>query len=505
MDEGPRMMLREGAEMAEENHRLLFGSGSRGLTDLLFTTHDCLIVRDRDDRIILWNRAAEQLYGWPMSEALGRVPEALLKTRSPRPFPEIASALSATGRWEGELAHTTRAGRTVVVASRWSLQTDEEGRRYAVLQLERDLTEPRRAQEELRETREELERSTNERLSELSAANEALLESEARFRQVAEAIHDVFWLTNPSRTSVIYVNPAYEELWRRSCQSLYADPRSWLGAVHAEDRPRLRQFFAKQRVSEAHEQAYRIVRPDCSVRWVLDRGFPMRDNAGGRSRVVGIVRDVTNRKELEQGILAISEREQHRLGQDLHDDLCQHLAATEILSKALQQQLQAAPLAVKAGEIAQLIRTAITHTRHLARGLAPLELEARGLICSLQALAARTSELFRVQCSFEGAATVTVQDPTVRTHLYRITQEAVTNSIKHGKATRIKILLAPTPEGGQLTIQDNGIGLSDQAQLAPGMGLRIMRYRADIIGASFAIESRPGATSIVCAFPLTSW
>lgn len=498
------MKLLERPEVAEEKQWPLLARPGSGLTDLIGMTHDCLIARDKEGRIMLWNRAAEQLYGWSSSEARGHRPDALLKTKFPRPLPEIEGELYTTGRWEGELAHTTRAGRTVVVASRWSLRADEEGRCLAVLQLERDLTEQRHAQEVLRQAREELDQHANQWLNELAAANEAFLESQTRFQQIAEAIHDVLWLTNPSRTSIIYVNTAYEKLWGRSCESLYADPHSWLEAVHAEDRPRMRQFFAKQFAPESYEHSYRIVRPDCSVRWVLDRGFPVR-NGIGCSRVVGIVRDVTKRKELEQGILAISEREQHRLGQDLHDDLCQRLAGIELLSKALQQQLESQPLAAKAGEIAQLIREAMAYTRHLARGLAPLELEARGLVHSLQALAARTSELFGVECSFQCPAMVEVQDPAVRTHLYRIAQEAVANSIKHGKATLTGILLAATPEGGELTIQDNGIGLSEQAQLAPGMGLRLMRYRADMIGGSFAIESRPGATTIRCTFPLKAW
>ncbi len=505
MDERSRTMLLERPVLAEEKHRLLFGVTSSGLTDLLRTTHDCLIARDRDGRIVLWNRAAEQLYGWPMAEARGCLSQVLLNTKFPAPLPEIESELYATGRWEGELTHTTRAGRTVVVASRWSLQSDEEGQCYAVLQLERDLTEQRLVEEQLRQARLELEQGASQRLDELATANEALLESQTRFSQIAEAIHDVFWLTNPSRSSIIYVNPAYEELWGRSCQSLYADPNSWLEAVHAEDRPRMRQFFAKRLTPEGYEHSYRIVRPDCSVRWVLDRGFPVQDNVGRCPRVVGIVRDVTKRKELEQAILAISEREQQRLGQDLHDDLCQQLAAIEFLSKALQQQLEAQPQAAKAGEIAQLIRAAIAHTRHLARGLAPLGLDAQGLIHSLQALAARTSDLFEVECAFQTQSIVLIQDPTVCTHLYRIAQEAVANSIKHGKATRIGVLLAATPEGGQLTIQDNGAGLSDQAQVSPGMGLRIMQYRADMIGATFGIESKPGATTIVCTFPLSAW
>jgi PAS domain S-box-containing protein len=380
----------------------------------------------------------------------------------------------------------------------------------AVSRRERDdqvgLAEKQReAQEQLRQARAELERIAQQRLDELAAANEALIESQARFHQIAEAIQDVFWLTNPSRSSIIYVNPAYELLWGRSCESLYANPHSWLEAVHAEDRPRLRQFFVKRLTAEGYEHTYRIVRPDCSLRWVLDRGFPVRESPGGSPRVVGIVRDVTRRKELEEGILAISEREQQRLGQDLHDDLCQQLTGIQLLSTALEQQLEGRELATRAGEIARLVGAATDYTRHLARGLAPLELEAQGLPHSLQALAARTTELFKVETTFQGLRAVSVRDPTVSTHLYRIAQEAVANSIRHGKATRVGIVLAATPAGGELTIQDNGLGLPDPAPLAPGMGLRIMRYRADIIGATFAIESRSGGTTVRCAFPLPAW
>ena len=347
---------------------------------------------------------------------------------------------------------------------------------------------------------------TEQRLTELEGANEALVESQARFQNVAEAIQDVFWLTNPWRTSVLYVNPAYERIWGRSCQSLYADPRSWLEGVHPEDRPRIRQLFFEPVPAQGAQNSYRVVRPDCSVRWVLDQSFPVREHAAGFRQVVGIVRDVTESRELEKEILAISEREQRRMGQDLHDDLCQQLAGIEFLSKALQQQLKGQPQATKACEIATLIRAAIEYTRQFAKGLAPVELEAEGLMRGLRAMAARASELFKVNCEFECPSNVLVQDPTTGTHLYRIAQEALTNSIKHGKATRIKIVLTALADLGELIINDNGNGFSNEAYVPGGMGLRIMRYRADMIGGTLAIQAKvPTGASVICTFPLTTW
>jgi PAS domain S-box-containing protein len=392
------------------------------------------------------------------------------------------------------------------VASRWSLTTTRDASLQQCVQVERDLTEQKRLSEALKQSHQSLEQNEAERLAELGTANEAVLESQERFRQIGEAIPDVIWLTNPPRTSTLYVSPAYRQIWGRSCQSLYADPRSWLEGVHPEDRPRMRQFFAKHAPEQAHEQFYRIVRPDCSVRWVLDRGFPVRDHAGVCHRVVGILRDVTQHKDLEKEILAISEREQRRMGQDLHDDLCQRLAGTEFLSRALQEQLGAGPQAAQAAEVARLIREAINYTRLLAHGLAPVELAADGLLRGLQALASRTSEHFQVRCQVEAPRGFLVQDPTVSTHLYRIAQEAVANSLKHGHATEIQLGLAARPEGAELTIRDNGQGLPPGSDVSSGMGLRIMRYRADMIGATLAIESpAAGGTTIVCAFPLPAW
>jgi PAS domain S-box-containing protein len=420
-----------------EQLKTLFGANWNGLSDLLKRSHDCVLVRDLEGTIVFWNQSAEQLYGWTALEARGQKFDSLLQTQFPRPLSEIESELAAKGEWEGQLEHRARDGRTVVVMSRWCVQTDGDGSRAGLLQFERDLTDQHQVQWSLAQTRAALEQSAEQRLTELGAANEALVESQTRFQQMGDAIPDVVWLTNPWRTTMLYVNPAYEQIWGRSCRSLYADPHSWLEGVHPEDRPRLRQFFTQPASEQGYEQSYRVVRPDCSVRWVLDRGFPVRDHAGAFYRVVGIIRDITERKELEKEILAISEREQRRMGQDLHDDLCQQLVGIEFLSRALQEQLASLPQADKAAEIARLIRQAIDYTRQLARGLAPVELAADGLVRGLEALAKRTSQLFQVECFMECQAGFLVQDPTVSTHLYRITQEAIANSIKHGKADQI--------------------------------------------------------------------
>jgi signal transduction histidine kinase len=270
---------------------------------------------------------------------------------------------------------------------------------------------------------------------------------------------------------------------------LYENPRSWLDAVHPEDRAWLQKLFSKPIPDRGYEHTYRILRPDGSLRWVLESGVPVKDNAGRFYRLAGIARDITRRKEMEIEMLAISEREQRRLGQDLHDDLCQQLVGIEFLSKAFEQQLAPRPEAAKAAEIACLIRAAIDRARHLARGLVPLEAEPEGLMRALKGLSTRTSEIFCVSCAFECPSPVLISEATTASYLYRIAQEAVTNSIKHGHANQIEIGLTRDSDSVSLTINDNGVGFSTEQPSPHGLGLNIMRYRTDMIGGQLTIDS----------------
>jgi two-component system CheB/CheR fusion protein len=178
------------------------------------------------------------------------------------------------------------------------------------------------------------------------------------------------------------------------------------------------------------------------------------------------------------------------------------LAGIEYMSQVLQQKLAAKSKreAASAAEITRLIRESISHTRDLARGLSPVVLESAGLMSALQELADSTEKRFKVNCRFRCEAPVLVADNSVATHLYRIAQEAVGNALKHGKARRIAISLATHSGQMTLSVKDNGRGLPKHAPRAGGMGLRIMNYRAGVIGASLAVESASeGGTAVHCA------
>jgi PAS domain S-box-containing protein len=130
----------------------------------------------------------------------------------------------------------------------------------------------------------------------------ALQESETRFRQLTESIQEVFWLTTPDKGQMLYISPAYEKIWGRSCASLHAEPRSWLEAIHPDDRPRVLAAAHQRQAAQQSDERYRVVRPDGSVRWIRDRAFPIRDAAGQVVRVAGIAEDITALQEA-QGML----------------------------------------------------------------------------------------------------------------------------------------------------------------------------------------------------------
>lgn len=230
-----------------------------------------------------------------------------------------------------------------------------------------------------------------------------------------------------------------------------------------------------------------------------------------RRLFTGFVRDLTERKRLEAEVLEISDREQRRIGQDLHDGLGQHLAGIELMSQVLEQRLagarskEAGQLAPEAAKISLHVREAISQARALARGLSPVVVESEGLMAALQQLADGASRMFRIQCEFDCDPPVLVTDHTVATHLYRIAQEAVSNAVKHGKTKAAQIRLRASGERIVLVIRDKGTGIPDRLPAGKGMGLRIMQYRAGIIGGSVVIQRHPeGGTSVTCSVHKTT-
>ncbi len=210
------------------------------------------------------------------------------------------------------------------------------------------------------------------------------------------------------------------------------------------------------------------------------------------------------RRALEGQVLEISEREQARIGRDLHDGLCQLLVSigfnASLLKKDLQTRRQ--PEATRAERVEQRVAEATRMARHLAHGLDPLSAQSNDLPTALEELARSTTQDFGISCAAQCAEGLPAPAPGCAAHLYRIVHEAVHNAVKHGHPSRITISLTEAGDRVLLTITDDGIGLSSPPPAQRGLGLQIMKYRAGVVGGTFEINRADGGGTIVrCSIP----
>jgi PAS domain S-box-containing protein len=224
---------------------------------------------------------------------------------------------------------------------------------------------------------------------------------------------------------------------------------------------------------------------------------------GRQIEVESIGRDITERKRLEKEILEISNKEQQRIGHDLHDGVCQQLAAISYRIHGLARRLQdkAPPESTEAEHISDLISESLNQTRGVARGLFPVRLEENGLVSALEELAAVTGNRFKINCTFEADKILPAMDNSVALHVYYIAQEAVLNAARHSQARKIGIRLARQNDRLILTVKDDGSGFQRTETRRSGMGIAVMGYRARVIGANLDLKTTPGhGTELICGF-----
>ncbi len=225
------------------------------------------------------------------------------------------------------------------------------------------------------------------------------------------------------------------------------------------------------------------------MQYFENNAVPVRDDAIGTGISIS-VRNITDRKRLEQEILEVTSRERQAIGRDLHDGLGQELTGVALMLRGLATRIQHSSPGVTGyiNEIVGLVNQSIDSVRSLARGLLPVHADNGGLSSALRTLAARIRELSGIEVNFRAELW---PEPTLSeasaSHLYRIAQEALTNAARHGHAKRVDIFLSVTREDFLLRITDDGLGIGCVSQPGTGMGLKIMRYRAGMIGARFEI------------------
>lgn len=334
-------------------------------------------------------------------------------------------------------------------------------------------------------------RDLNAEVAERRQAEEALRVSEEKYRSVMEAVPDPIIVYDMSGR-VTYLNPAFTEVFGWAAKEIlggkldhFVPPETW-----EETRQGLAIITAGKPLSSVETR--RFVKSGDTID-VSIRGAVYNDRHGKPVGSVIIHRDVTDLKKLEKQLLNVGDKERQKIGQDLHDDLCPHLIGIEgfirvLATKAAKEAPEVHELALR---IAALIKEAITKSRHLARGLCPVYLVDHGLEFSLRELAANTQSVFDQSCRFICSQPVTMRDNTMSTHIFRIAQEAVHNAARHARAEQIEIRLALAGDVLQLRVSDTGGGDFDAVGNA-GMGLRIMAYRAKMIGGALDIVPTPG-------------
>ena len=343
-------------------------------------------------------------------------------------------------------------------------------------------------------------------------AEDALRESEEKFRQLAENIREVVWMTTPAMDELLYVSPAYEVIWARSRESLRQRPRSFMEAIHTKDREHVVGILERQR-EQGFEVEYRIVRPDGSVRWIRNRGFPIKNRSGKVYRIAGVAEDITQRKHagdalrrsaaehqaLSRRLVELQESERRQLSRELHDRVGQNLTALRINLDILQTALASSgsgEVRARVDDSAALLESTMDTIENVMSELRPPMLDDHGLAAALDWHASKFSVRTGIAVAVTGSEPAVRPAPQVEIALYRIAQEALNNVAKHARARHVEIALDHANGVCVMSVQDDGIGFdrveatSDKPK--PGLGMVTMRERAQAVGGRFEVQALPG-------------
>ena len=523
---------------------------------LLDLTNDATIMRDHQDRIVYWNRGAEEMYGFSANEALGKITHELLQTAHPENYKSIRKNLGRHNHWSGELVHTRKDGTKVVVISRWSLDRGAKGQPASVLETNTEITDRKRAEHRT---------AVNLAVARILSESPALTDAAPRILQaVCQTLGwevGAFWMPVPNG-SVLRCLKIWESRvgkfpkFKAASRKLKLAPgvgllgRIWrnLKPTWVSDITKDTNFvrasvaageglhgtfafpisFGKHFIAVMEFFSPEIREPDEDLLKTFSSigsqmgQFVQRKRAEAalqkskemleqlvrrRTKALRLANtelknEIARRKGLEGEILSVSDREQQRLGQELHDGLCQHLTAVAFMSRSIAMRLKNHRV-IEVGDIekiAQLVNDAATDTRNLSRALHRLDVDAAGLVNALQDLVDR--EIWRTPCRLEVKPSFRIDDDAAAAHLYRIAREAVINANKHAQAREIIVKLQRSRREVVLHVIDDGVGLSDERNLKRGLGLHIMNYRAQLAGGRLEIDSpKNRGTRVSCYLP----
>jgi len=331
-------------------------------------------------------------------------------------------------------------------------------------------------------------------------AEEKLRESEQRFRAIFE--HAPIGVTLMDLEGrFVETNAAFERMFGHKPDELSRMTFSDLADPAGGSRDQ--EFFT--RLARGELNSYEIDE-SCRHRngqllWIRAAFSLIRGADGHPLYVVGLALDATQRRQVEKWLADAMVAEQRRLGQELHDGLVQQLTGLAMMLKGLHERLKAdhSPYVEPVGELVGLIREAQNQGRAMLKGLRPVEVDAQGLVTAIDELAAGSQKWYGIPCRFRATSQVAVEDNNVATQMFYIAREAVTNALRHAKPHSISIDLEGEGDRVVLRVSDDGVGMPAKQTPDSGIGLRIMRYRASLIGASLDIgPADKGGTVVTC-------
>ena len=334
-----------------------------------------------------------------------------------------------------------------------------------------------------------------------------LRDTESRMQQLTDNMRDLFWVAPLRGKSPIQVNDAYAKMWHMDPARLGRHRWDWLRRVPEEDRPRMLRLLREfQHGRESAEVEVRV-KEGHHIRWLQVRAFLVKDYLNTPVALAGFAFDVSERKSLERRLLLAAEEERWRIGSDLHDDVCQRLAAAKLKSGMLRASLTQGKLsqAALAGELASELDLASNLVRGFAKGLMPIAVGVDDLGPSFEEMARFVKASFGVPCEVQCGLEVGALDPEAGNHLYRIAQELAINAAKHSGASFILIRLVQEAKIIKLEVINDGLSFTSMPPIGEGMGLQLVQRRVEAIGASLVFEPRMGGgTRALCEVPVAT-